>query len=863
MRNYLRADQSKKHKQKLWRNPSLAVSLLMLVATLLVAQHVHAIGQECTTANNSTVIAGGAIGGIDPTNGNPVANFPAGSHAIWTNGNFAFRVYDLWEHKGPGNPNGATTGGTCGVSFHINTNTSEFEWNGVRPVDVRLGVPNMGAANNDGVWAPPNSAGTGTPVDQPPQFDSDFQSYAGYVDDGGMATIAGSVANTSFQTLWCNKFVPGAINAGGAVNGGLLAGDASTGCPNDITQFPNQDGTGYLFTTDNCHFGDAAHGITNMDSNGSGPYNCANYPGNTTSANSINAWYWTPMAALSGASPVTGGAVTEKDALSLRNHIGCNGGGPCDGRSLPIDSFDIHEYARNHTFTDPSNEAFSSSAHTILTFAYPIPPVLTITKTPTGCYFPINTPMSSSTCPSVSTSASYLIGVREDADPNFLGAIPTLATASVVDTVPDYVNAICIPSLPENGMPGPNCVGLGSPHGAGCPNLLAGDATSPSPAWDGVHLTWSFTAGELARLQAGDTIHFCYDTRTRSPVATPLAFSNSATFSVQVASTNQPFSANVTTQNFIVSPQYPALANSGGDVHAGGLMGTCSGNSPSSVTYPGAVEGQSANTYSQGQYIVSGSGTGIFGAVYPSFPGTSTGELSASDAYAVCRPNLAANVASYSSPGLTKVAYDVGSGTSPSGLGLGCSVTPEIGCLMQHNYGTGGALIIANNNAATPLVIPNAVITSRVTVYSPNSVVINASTGTSYAGTPAAAQGLGSLGIIAAGDIGINSGTTSLVGFLYAGGQITTCTNSAGTPWTPPNIGTSCYQDLTLTGLMSAHNFDFNRTGPKGGTNPYDKTENINYTGLFLLATPPVFDQQLTAGTGAGPTTIQVLPPQY
>lgn len=828
MRNILRADKGEKLEEaetarRHWAASSLAVSLCMLVASLFVAQYVHAI-QECTTANNSQVLAGGGIGGVDPTNGNPVGGFPFGSTAQWTNGNFGFRVYDLYTHKGPGNPFGATSGGTCSVSFHIDPAISEFQMNGTRPVDVRLGVPNMGANNNDGVWAPGQSVGNGTPVDQPPQFDNNFHSWAGFADDAGMATIAGSFANTSFQTLWCNKFVPGAINAGGAAGGGLLAGDASVGCPNDIVQFNGQNGTGFMFTTDNCHFGDAAHGISNTDSNGFGPLNCANYPGNTQ--NALNSWYWGPLAAMSGASPVTGGPVTPKDALSLRNHIGCNGGGPCDGRSLPIDGFNVHEYARNHTYTDTTNEAFAASAHTILTFAYPIPAKLAVNLTPANCYtLPGHLVANDSftTGCAVDSKGSFLVSVTKQ-NVGAWGVAGTLASGKVTVTLPPAA--------------------AGKVTYSGVNASCAAQNIDASQAANGT-LTWDFDASQLALLNLGGNLVLCFNVTTLSPQASSLVqYNPSATSSGTIESTGMAVVPDTSSNaEYITSPQFPYLTTTGGDVNAGGQASTTCTASPPATNPAHSITGQSgAIPGSKGDYVVSAGGP------ISNFPSGTPNPLGLVNYYGICRPDLV--VAAIK-------AYTTGSMPTTVFVADGQLVTP----------GNSGELFYSPSAATVTIANAPLDVKGRVTLYAGGDVVIkNDITESPQPNQPL--NSLASFGIVAAGNIYIDKNVHNIQAFLYSKQRIFTCTNGAAPYDTdyfsaatlPGALLANCNQPLNLLGLMSANSFVFNRTGGAGAKGPV-QTETFNYTGLILLAPPPLFDA--ISSNGGNAQSIQILPPQY
>lgn len=133
---------------------------------------------------------------------------------------------------------------------------------GRHPIGLWLGAENMGAANNNGLWANPQSVPVRA-VLVPPVYQYNYESAAAVVDDSGGFIIGGAGAFAGNHTVWCQSLVTG--------------WDGLVSCPEDISAYPKPaSGAGYLMNRSDCN-------LPGAQCNGSlgNPFSWIKQPGNS------------------------------------------------------------------------------------------------------------------------------------------------------------------------------------------------------------------------------------------------------------------------------------------------------------------------------------------------------------------------------------------------------------------------------------------------------------------------------------------------------------------------------------------------------------------------------------------------------
>jgi hypothetical protein len=303
-----------------------------------------------------------------------------------------------------------------------------------------------------------------------------------------------------------------------------------------------------------------------------------------------------------------------------------------------LDSFNVHQYARNHNYSNPSGlsceelnnrrlEACRTSAQTMLTFAYPIPAGVSITKQPDGCSFQAGNPVSTG----CSGNAGYIINIRrqsfmrDDKGKDLFGAIRGNLT------IRDTFDAAHLQNVNANGC------GFSTP-----PATISGNT-----------ITWTADGDTINN---GGVIRLCVHGTTKLP-----AGQNFSTFANNVNVTGRSslgnaiwtktsdgrvgIGINETATNTIYNIETPYLTTNAGDVHAGGGIGfgiACGGS--------GKVVGQTGG--SKGDYVVSAGGAVLgFGSNAVAASSAVSSSLSATGYSRVCRPDLITKAQLYSGPG--------------------------------------------------------------------------------------------------------------------------------------------------------------------------------------------------------------------
>ncbi len=251
-----------------------------------------------------------------------------------------------------------------------------------------------------------------------------------------------------------------------------------------------------------------------------------------------------------------------------------------------------------------------------------------------------------------------------------------------------------------------------------------------------------------------------------------------------------------------VSPRYPQVIGSSGDVHAGG--GLCG-----QAQTTGNVTGHSSSA-SLTEYVLSANGTiNNFGS--NNVAGGTTASLGRTgNYYSICRPDLAAVAQSYFQAGQPYTAlpggnFDLASlPASPTGIYI-------------HNGGGNISLHGTFNRKIT-------IVSFTGTVTINGNIILD--------GPANAGSNVPSLGIISAGDIIINGAATRVDAYLFSNGTINTCAQG--------NVA-ACRNILTVNGFLMSRNLSFRRLGVALGPiiNP---AERINLTGQIYLNPPKFFD---------------------
>lgn len=705
---------------------------------------------------------------------------------------------------------------TTGSGEHINnlyspgniSGAHSILWAGESPVGVTLGVVNQGAINNNGAYLSPTAVEKSPTKVRPPVFMRNFASAAGFVDDAGRATINPLDATTlnsiygSSRPIWCN-----AIDTGGPP----LTPVGEPNCGPDISDTnyfpvgPDQQGSGFLLSGADCHLNNPDNGFSapgpGKDQDGYpavGNLQCSPVTANTYK------WY---MNYQDVARHIYAGGAADTD---LSDFIGCVG--PCNGTNR-LNSFIFNTSARQTL-------AGNFSAFTVLTFKYPRTATVNVTKTATGSFIP----------GTGATSVHYIVTIKKKATD------PVIKDLIIADTMPQYL------------IPVAGCPGLGAPDNIPSP-------FDPNPRT----VQWTFSPIRntllLAAINSGASVNLCVDARIDGAATPGNSFTNCAGEPAGVPSPplNPPGLGSIghtvggrlvnivpgcVTENF-ASPLMPYLTTAKGDVHAGGGLGfTVNCGSGGNLT------GQAGA--SKGEYVVSANGSinGFGSAGSPASPGP----LTAANYNGICRPDMDHLATTYT--------------------GKAQLVTYANNANLTANYGGNGALVTAAGDVTIPA--GTTIINRRVTLWVKGDLIIKGNIAQSGGSGPAGS--LGSFGVIVDGNIYIDPIVQNIAGYYFASGtkgpgfgKIITCANGkvAYTTNTQANanaLGAACQKQLTVSGLLSAVTFDFNRiANPAGGG--LVPSETINYLGLLFVAPPPVFDGVITPASGV--TSESGAPPLY
>jgi hypothetical protein len=255
--------------------------------------------------------------------------------------------------------------------------------------------------------------------------------------------------------------------------------------------------------------------------------------------------------------------------------------------------------------------------------------------------------------------------------------------------------------------------------------------------------------------------------------------------------------------------KYPSVVGLNGDVQAGN--GTCG----SAVPNTGNVEGDpKANSY--GQYVVSANGNiSNFGSNGTTGAGSGLLDLGNTGGYgAVCRENLysAANV------------YFTEAGTSFTQEPPG---TYDISGWSGVYYINGTAHLCGTVNNLTTVVEQDP----ASTLYFGGGGCAADGGNTQLTATINPASSVPSLGVIAAGNIAIDAGTTRVDAYLFANGTIDTCDTSSGG---------DCNSILNVNGFLMGKDLLFNRLGPLNAIGQ-QSGEIITLNPQIYLNPPPFF----------------------
>lgn len=467
----------------------------------------------------------------------------SGPFSEWTAGNYHYKVWGV-EMAGRGDaPQGTIVDNrtmACEhTGFFTNTNDSQIdptqvEWNGIQAVGMFMGVPNMGGANNNGMWTD-KATTPQAPFDRVPVFERNWKSQSALVDDGARTLINGK---NGLHTVWCVGIDTNSTDS------------RIKDCPPDISGIFNGQGAGYLQSAYNCHIGDPASGFppdpgvpapyppTNYDydaSNGFhtvGPYACP-------PAGSKNAYYnWMMAYQDTGIGLYNGSA-------DISNFVGCQVVATCDNVAI-LRPFDIYTAVRQGVPIPSSGLAQGGfDAITYFTLKYPVSPSspqLSIAKiADKATYQP-------------GDIVQYIITVSRPR-----GSVK-IASLSVHDDIPNSVLTYL-----------------------GTCNPAPNDPTSNAPP--PVDPTFDFNSGrnalQLNRLNNDNSPnpHFTICLRARVTGAIPGTFRNFADMLnvVAINGRTQPNSTAFVDATLVVN-NHPFLTTTGGDVNAGGGIGvSCAG----------------------------------------------------------------------------------------------------------------------------------------------------------------------------------------------------------------------------------------------------------------------------------------------
>ncbi|HSX14518.1 MAG TPA: hypothetical protein VLE72_01220 [Candidatus Saccharimonadales bacterium] len=824
-----------------------------------------------------------------------------------------------WNNVSYTQPDGTvTSNGGARLHGFVDTNDSFYKWGGQRAVEVRLGVPDQNTANNHGLFIDYTKAGAVSvaPYSRPPQYARDWRSPAAFTDDAGGAGI--DSPRFGKTGIWCwrlgsdpqivadgygsipcapwtaNNQLPWSQNAFGVyqVNPpySYPIGSAQT------------KGAGFMFTQENCHLSDTVNlasdanshrtifppgGLTGVDyTHDYDSMGGAKYPGSSAVAcNNPANWVWYNQTAIGAGSvqplmnnpgkklngnmaSCTNNQSQANQCMDLTNFIGC-AGNDCDHMNDAVDGFTLREYEQNSSSDNTQSKADFSNSETWLTFKYPIPAAVQVTKKPNGCFFAENTDIFRT---ATGGCTSGVPGFAITIDPRLAnynnGAFPILGKISSL-TITD--------TLDSNHE-----VYMGTPSQACAQSPTTSPQVNGPP---GGTITWTLDSTQIDRLNSNTTIQLCFLARTNTingPGPVPFnntvhtrGFANTGQLVITYNSTTggRPLlQGDEVAINYIYSPEYPYLTTGAGDVHSGGdypyFRVACK------VSSTDNVRGQSGAAVSKGDYVVSA------GGLVTNFPGGPLGILTANRYSGVCRPDLIAD------PGIGAVSY---SSTKPtvtfngnaSDLSKDTNNIKNLDQWLTDPNTPDGILIHVTGNATittSPLTLSN-----RVTLWADGNVTLAGNVFESTTTARPALQ-LASFGVIAGGNINIGQLVTQIQGFLYSQKQTTTCTDNNGTPYVDGAVGSpqhrdllsNCQRTLFLYGLMSSQTFDFNRVGDRNIRGPV-RTEAINivpgalnqalditnsqFYGLLFVAPPPVFDGVITSGSAA--TGINLEPPKY
>ncbi len=243
---------------------------------------------------------------------------------------------------------------------------------------------------------------------------------------------------------------------------------------------------------------------------------------------------------------------------------------------------------------------------------------------------------------------------------------------------------------------------------------------------------------------------------------------------------------------------FPTLVGMASDIHAGG--GTCGGAIPP-LPVNNIIGNSKAN--SLGQYVVSASG-----AVNNNF-GSNNGPLSNSASIGtytkVCRPDLGAAWTEFSSA--------VPTGYTAKQLGPVKIDLSTLNAQKTVYYRLSSSELIGGPVRAGAN-LPGATGENRLTIVIEGDLTISGDI--KLNGGKFAADAQPSLGIIVTGNIYIKGNVTRVDAFLFAGGEIDTCSDlvySSGSPIYTP----ACANELKVNGFLMANTLGFHRLGDRTG----------------------------------------------
>lgn len=768
----------------------------------------------------------------------------------------------------------ATDGGTdlfssqfCGGSSEVvDMGLSGYQYLGQKPVEIRLGVPNQGGGNNQGLWDNPTS-GLSAPNYRPPQYARNWASNAVSADDGGAAGIETSrfkvAGNNVTHTIWCWGVGSAQVTADGyqdcdPFGPGNFFQDPSTFPPGSTST----NGAGYFLSQENCHLNDSlalggktfpgANGTDyahDYDSLGNNPYPTG---GSAVSCRDPNNWLWyrqtgqpnqkaTLMddAALqlngSAASCATAPGATNQ-CMDLTNYIGCaTPSGNCNHSTDAINNFTLRQYNRNTV-------ANLSGTRTLLTFKYPIAETVKVTKSPAPPprYFPAGSHLQ------------YTLKVDRTSRTSSTGLIGDL---TVTDTM------------------GPN-----QAYSSDLGTCAAGTVIPPTSIV-GNKLTWTVSSTQIDAINRVGTNSFsiCYTVTTPAVIASsPTTVTNGVTVSghTTVGLDIPSDSANIL--NYLYTPQIPFLTTTGGDVHAGGIIDPVGISDPSH--YPGSSSiyvscGGAINSHtitgqgsSLGDYVVSAGNITEFGSngshTDPSLQAAFYDNICRPPMDALARIDLLAAVRPEGPPGPTAAWVP------PTPAPLNANPITATGDLTAVLNGIGsdraGVIVYCKSGC---VISGNVHIHTRLTLIADSGLRVNSAVIVESApdeGQNQPASTLASFGVITttvgggAGNISFSSNTSRDDGYYWARGTIDTCTDNNGVAILSLSSSVNlCRTPLVVYGLLSANQFRFGRLPSTGTT----ASETINYQGALFVAPPPIFDSIF--GVRASVSSQGEVPPRY